>query len=130
MDDPSGRGNRRAAVGRYGEDLACRYLAGCGMRVLERNWRCGRWEADIIAEDGDALVLCEVKTRTSATFGAPEEAVTAAKAQRLRRLAAAWLQQCDRDELRGPVAHIRIDVVAVEVRRRGAPRLRHLVGVC
>ncbi|TXH44036.1 MAG: YraN family protein [Actinobacteria bacterium] len=130
MDVPSRRGNRRAAVGRYGEDVACRYLAGRGMRVLARNWRSGRWEADIIAADGDALVLCEVKTRTTAAFGLPEEAITAAKATRLRRLAAAWLQQCDRDELSTPVVQVRIDVVAVQVRRRGAPQVRHLIGVC
>ncbi len=90
----------------------------------------GRWEADIIAADGDALVLCEVKTRTTAAFGLPEEAITAAKATRLRRLAAAWLQQCDRDELSTPVVQVRIDVVAVQVRRRGAPQVRHLIGVC
>ncbi|MFI0432858.1 MAG: YraN family protein [Candidatus Nanopelagicales bacterium] len=130
MDSPPRGGNRRAAIGRYGEDVACRYLAGCGMRVLERNWRSGRWEADIIAADGDALVLCEVKTRTSATFGSPEEAVTPEKVRRLRRLAAEWLRQCDRDELPRVMSVVRIDVVAVEIHRRGAPRVRHLIGVC
>ena len=50
-------------LGRYGEDLAVRYLRERGMEVLERNWRCEHGEVDVVARDGDCLVICEVKTR-------------------------------------------------------------------
>ena len=87
--------NARKALGRYGEDLAARRLREAGMTVLERNWRCAEGEIDIVARDGDALVVCEVKTRArgAGTFEHPMAAVTPAKAARLRRLAARWLTE-------------------------------------
>ena len=68
-----------------------RYLREQGMEVLDRNWRCEIGEVDIVARDGDCLVICEVKTRRTLGFGEPVEAVTFAKAMRLRQLAAAYL---------------------------------------
>ncbi|WP_258544126.1 YifB family Mg chelatase-like AAA ATPase [Streptomyces ipomoeae] len=80
--------NARGALGRYGEELAARRLTEAGMTVLERNWRCGRTgEIDIVARDGDALVVCEVKTRRAGAFEHPMAAVTPTKADRLRGLA-------------------------------------------
>jgi putative endonuclease len=113
-----------AAVGDYGERVAQRLLARQGMRVLATRWRCRQGEIDIVAVDGDCLVVCEVKTRRSVLAGAPAEAVTHAKLARLRRLAAAWLAQ---QTVRYP--EVRIDVVSVVVPRRGAPRVEHLRGV-
>ena len=73
------------ALGRYGEDVAARHLAEAGLVVLERNWRCREGEIDIVARDGDVLVVCEVKTRRDTAYGSPLEAVTPRKAARLRR---------------------------------------------
>src|SRR5689334_23085538 len=81
------------AVGAYGERVAVRALEAAGMRVLDRNWRCRRGELDIVALDGRTIVFCEVKTRRTASFGAPAEAVGPAKVRRLRALAAAWLAE-------------------------------------
>jgi putative endonuclease len=112
------------ALGRYGEDVAARALADAGMTVLDRNWRCEDGEIDIVARDGDALVVCEVKTRSSTRFGSPAEAITHAKALRLRRLALKWL---DAHDVRPPT--IRFDVVAVLRADRGAASVEHLRGV-
>lgn len=112
------------AVGRYGEEVAARYLHGLGWAVLDRNWRGAGGEIDIVARDGDTVVVVEVKTRRGDRFGHPAEAVTAAKHARLRRLAAQWL-----------AAHhvrpsgIRIDVVAVRPSAAGAARVEHLRGI-
>ena len=76
------------ALGAYGERVAAAHLVAAGMTVLDRNWRCPIGEIDIVARDGDVLVVCEVKTRRGDGFGHPLEAVTARKAARLRRLAA------------------------------------------
>lgn len=112
------------ALGRYGEDVAARALADAGMVVLERNWRCDLGEVDIVARDGGALVVCEVKTRRGAAFGTPAEAVTPRKAARLRRLAVRWMQD------RGVhPTEIRIDVVGVLRPLRGAAVVEHLRGV-
>jgi putative endonuclease len=112
------------AVGRYGENVAAAYLAEAGMRVLVRNWRCSLGEIDVVAVDGDCLVVCEVKTRRSLVCGTPAEAVTPRKLARLRQLTAAWLAA---QEQRFP--SVRIDVVAVLQPPRGAAQVEHLRGV-
>ncbi|CAL9423256.1 hypothetical protein SUDANB126_01912 [Streptomyces sp. enrichment culture] len=116
----------RSALGRYGESLAARRLAQAGMTVLERNWRCGRTgEIDIVARDGDVLVVCEVKTRRAGPFQHPMEAVTPAKAGRLRSLAEHWL----REHGGAPPGGVRIDLVGVLLPARGAPVVEHVRGV-
>ncbi|MET9204638.1 YraN family protein [Streptomyces bacillaris] len=117
--------NARGALGRYGEDLAARLLIDAGMTVIERNWRCRAGEVDIVARDGDALVLCEVKTRRSGRFEHPMAAVTPVKADRLRRLAGIWLERHGGP----PAGGVRIDLVGVIVPRRGAPVTEHARGV-
>jgi putative endonuclease len=116
----------RSALGKYGEELAARRLTGSGMTVLERNWRCGRsGEIDIVARDGDVLVVCEVKTRRSGCFEHPMAAVTPVKAQRLRGLAERWIQAHGG----APPGGVRIDVVGVVLPERGAPVVEHARGV-
>ncbi|MFI5965934.1 YraN family protein [Streptomyces asoensis] len=116
----------RGALGRYGEDLAARRLADAGMTVLERNWRCGRTgEIDIVARDGDVLVLCEVKTRRGGGFQHPMAAVTPEKALRLRDLAQRWIQEHGG----APPGGVRIDLVGVLLPRRGAAVVEHARGV-
>ncbi|MCL7426684.1 YraN family protein [Streptomyces sp. NPDC057806] len=118
--------NARSALGRYGEGLAARRLAEAGMTVLERNWRCGRTgEIDIVARDGDALVVCEVKTRRGDCFEHPMAAVTPEKAERLRNLAERWIQSHGG----APPGGVRIDVVGVLLPQRGAPVVDHVRGV-
>jgi putative endonuclease len=111
-------------LGDYGEQVAERHLVAAGFTILERNWRCPAGEIDIVARDGDVLVVCEVKTRSSVGYGSPLEAVTPAKARRLRQLAALWLRQ-------SPVrpAAVRVDVVGVLHSPREALHIEHVRGV-
>jgi putative endonuclease len=113
------------AVGAWGERVATRHLEASGMLVVARNWRCPTGELDIVGWDGDVLVVVEVKTRRGARFGAPLEAVTPAKAARLRRLAFAYVAAHD---LGRPT--LRIDCIGVTLPARGAPEVVHLRGVC
>ncbi|MGW4033615.1 YraN family protein [Streptomyces sp. NPDC004838] len=118
--------NPTGALGRYGEELAARLLTEAGMTVLARNWRYGRaGEIDIVARDGDTVVVCEVKTRRAGTFEHPMEAITPAKADRLRHLAEGWLERHGG----APPGGVRIDLVGVVVPRRGAPVVEHARGV-
>jgi putative endonuclease len=78
-------------LGRRGEDLAVEYLQHQGLVVLSRNWRCRHGEIDVVATDSHRLVVCEVKTRSTARFGEPAEAVNGKKAARIRRVTQAWL---------------------------------------
>jgi putative endonuclease len=116
----------RSALGKYGETLAARRLAEAGMTVLERNWRCGRsGEIDIVARDGDVLVVCEVKTRRTGAFEHPMAAVTPQKAERLRNLAERWIQTHGG----APPGGVRIDLVGVLLPERGAAVVEHARGV-
>ncbi|MFI8826457.1 YraN family protein [Streptomyces sp. NPDC053431] len=118
--------NATRALGRYGEELAARLLTTTGLQILARNWRCGRTgEIDIVARDGDTLVICEVKTRREGAFEHPMAAVTPRKAARLRRLAACWLDRHGRP----PGGGVRIDLVGVVLPRRGAALVTHAQGV-
>jgi putative endonuclease len=118
------RASRTRTLGAFGEAYAARHLVDRGMVLLDRNWRCELGEIDLVLRDGDTLVFCEVKTRSSALYGAPLESVTARKAARLRRLAARWLadhQVRPRD--------VRLDLVGVLVPRTGGPSVEHAAGV-
>ncbi len=111
-------------VGRAGEELAAAWLARAGLEVLDRNWRCRLGEIDLVARDGDDLVIVEVKARRTLTFGHPAEAVTTAKLQRLRRLAAHWVAD---HEVRA--SGLRIDVLAIWCPDGARARVQHLRGV-
>lgn len=109
------------AFGRYGENVAAEHLGAAGYDVIERNWRCRFGEIDIVVRRDDLVCFVEVKTRRSTAFGSPAEAVTAAKARRLRRLAAVWLA-----ERRPPYAELRFDVVSVLASGVDAPVIEHV----
>jgi putative endonuclease len=112
--------NQRAHLGRTGEDLAAHAYERDGYEVLERNFRCGQGEIDLVLRRATTVVFCEVKTRSTDFFGDPAEAVKPAKQARLRRLAAVWLKK-------NPVerSNLRFDVVSVVSDRRGT-RVRRL----
>lgn len=116
----------RQALGRYGEDVAERYLTDedRGMVLLDRNWRCPDGELDLVLRDGDVLVACEVKTRTSVAAGTPHEAITDDKLARLKRLAERWAEARG---VRPP--ETRIDLVAVMRPRKGPARVDHVRGL-
>ncbi len=136
-------------LGRYGEEVAARRLAADGLRILERNWRCAEGELDIVALDGDTLAVCEVKTRSERSFQQPGEAIDSVKADRLRRLAERWLAErwpvhfaLLAEGVSGPApatadppwpaplppGGVRIDLVAVINRAKGAASVEHLKG--
>lgn len=120
----TGTHGHHQSLGRYGETLAARYLVAHGMVLIDRNWRCPAGEIDLVLRDGDVLVVCEVKTRSSLDFGTPHEAVTPDKVARLRRLAAAWLAAHA-----GRPAGVRLDLVAVLRPRRGPSAIEHVRGL-
>ncbi|MBL1068363.1 YraN family protein [Streptomyces sp. 7-21] len=122
--------NARGALGRFGEGVAARWLREAGMAVLERNWRCGTGEIDIVAADASCLVVCEVKTRRAGCFQHPMAGLGPRQAARLRRLAQLWLAERWLAVHRAPPpGGVRIDLVGVLVPGRGAPVVEHARGV-
>ena len=107
--------------GQAGEDAAAEYLIGTGFRIVERNWWLGRTgELDIVALDGDILVIVEVKSARQRRFGDPVERVTPAKQRRLAALAEAYVAQHDVG-----AGTVRFDVVTVDL-ARPTPIIVHL----
>ena len=78
-------------LGKKGEEIAALYLLGEGYVVLERNWYWDHKEIDIIAQQGDEIVIVEVKTREGDYFEEPWEAVSTKKIRNLVEVAEAWL---------------------------------------
>ncbi|MCD8172224.1 MAG: YraN family protein [Alistipes sp.] len=97
----------REKIGRLGEDAAAGWLENHGYAVLERNWRHGRYEVDIIAERDGELHIVEVKCRARGGLTRPEEALTPAKFDALSRAADQYISQ------RGMDADARFDLAAV-----------------
>ena len=79
--------------GKGGEDRAAAFLRLKGYRILERNYRVGQGEIDLVARRSDTLVFVEVKTRRGKSQGTPLEAVTKHKVKRLSAAAALYLAQ-------------------------------------
>ncbi len=113
----------RIRLGKSGEDLACRELRRRGYEILTRRFRTRLGELDIVARDGPTIVFVEVKTRTSAHFGTPSEAVTALKQRRIWLMASDYLQRQGWD--RRPC---RFDVVAISIDDEGRHRIEVIAG--
>ena len=110
-------------LGKWGEDLAARYLQQRGYVVVERDWRLGHRDIDIVALDGDTAVFVEVKTRRNRMFGEPEDAIDYRKRQSL--LAA--INQYVR--MRRINCEIRFDIVTVVGTMDGEPEIDHIKDV-
>jgi putative endonuclease len=81
----------RVALGKIGEDLACRELQRRGYAILARRYRRRTGELDIIARDGPTVVFVEVKAREGRKFGDAVEGVTGLKRRRMMRVALEYL---------------------------------------
>ncbi|MDR1311215.1 MAG: YraN family protein [Burkholderiaceae bacterium] len=94
--------------GRQGEDAALAYLERCGLRFLQRNYRCRLGEIDLIMQESNVLVFVEVRKRRPGTYGSAAESITRGKQQKLVRTALHFLQNVNRE------CPCRFDVVALD----------------
>ena len=116
MSAPTAPKTQKSAVGMAGEQIAVQFLEDHGYTVIERNWRRGRQEIDIIARDGEFLVFVEVKTRSctdpdALTYGRPAHAVDRAKQHNVTLAARSYLGQRGARGLQP-----RLDVIEVYLR--------------
>ncbi len=112
---------RREALefGKIGEQMTARYLTDKGYIILEHNYRRGHLEIDLIALDGDELVIVEVKSRAYDNILQPEAAVDHKKRQALIRLANEYVKSHNRKE------NVRFDIITV-VSKEGGAEIKHL----
>lgn len=103
--------NYRQRLGRFGEIIVENYLSGYGYAVISRNFKTHYGEIDLIAQKGDEILFCEVKTRTGSDFGYPEEAVDRRKVSHLLSAVNYYLQSEQWDRF------WRLDVISVEINK-------------
>ncbi|MGH7665064.1 MAG: YraN family protein [Gemmatimonadaceae bacterium] len=110
----------RQAFGEVGEQVAERWLRRHGWRIVQRRYRSGRRDIDLIIERNGTVAFVEVKARRGAAFGDPVEAVNWRKQRELRRSAMTWIDRHGR-----PPESYRFDVVGVLVEGERI-RVRHV----
>ncbi len=94
-------------VGKRGEDIATTYLTNLGYAIVEKNYRYGRMEIDIIAKTEDKLIFVEVKTRSNRKYGYPEMAVGSSKMDAIFQGAEIYMESIGWD------GFIRFDIIAI-----------------
>lgn len=107
-------------LGQAGERLAVEYILSIGYTLRHCNWVCGKKEIDIVAVDGDELVIIEVKTRSTDFFEHPKEAITNSKIRNLVAAAEEYIFEFD------ILMETRFDIVAVVPEGNGSYRIEHV----
>ena len=110
-------------TGKWGEDLAVAYLEKKGYTIVERNWKSGRRDIDIIALDDDVVVFVEVKTRRNRLYGEPEDAVDYHKLQNLQQAISHYVK------FRNIRQDIRFDIISVVGTLGSEPDIQHIQNV-
>ena len=114
---------KEKSLGRRGEDLAAKELERRGYRIVERRWRCRLGEIDLVAKDGDILVVVEVKARSRSDYGPAIDAVDARKRRKLVQLAEIYLKSRRLKKI-----SVRFDVVGVTALPGMRPTLQVIRG--
>ena len=99
-------------TGSKGEKKAVKYLAGLGYAIIETNWTFRKTEIDIVAREGETIVIAEVKTRTDNYFEKPEDAVNRKKQKHLVKAADAYIKENNIDR------EVRFDIISILIKNR------------
>ena len=107
-------------LGRKGEALAKTYLEQQGFEILDENWTYGKCEVDLIVYKDRRIVFVEVKTRSSNTYGEPEDFVDARKQKLLVEAADEYIYLMDHQ------GEVRFDIISILFDRNAAYKLKHI----
>ena len=110
-------------LGKWGEDLAADYLQRKGFTIIERDWKSGKRDLDIIAQDGNVIVFVEVKTRRNRLFGEPEESVDYHKLQNLQQAISHYVK------FKHIRQEIRFDIISIVGTVGTDPDIQHIQDV-
>ena len=111
-------------LGKWGEDLAVAFLQRQGYTIIERDWKSGRRDIDIIAKDETGtIVFVEVKTRRNRLFGEPEEAIDYRKMQSLQQAINHYIK------FRHLNGNVRFDIISIVGTIGTEPEINHIKDV-
>jgi putative endonuclease len=108
-------------TGNFGEDAASEFLVNNGFSIITRNFRYGKGEIDIIANDAEILVFIEVKFRKSDEYGSPLLAITKNKQNQIRKIALAYLTEKNITN-----TDCRFDVIGITLDKENKPVIEHI----
>ncbi|WP_068475590.1 YraN family protein [Saccharicrinis aurantiacus] len=106
-------------LGNKGEQIAVNFLRKNGYQILEQNWHFKQKEIDIIAIQGDTLIVAEVKTRSTENWEHPSEAINNSKIKFLVDATEAFIEERDIDK------EIRFDIISV-IPENGEWKIEHI----
>lgn len=108
-------------LGKWGEEVAAEFLASNGYSILERDWKDGHRDIDIIARTADeTIVFVEVKTRTSDVIAKPEDAITKQKIKSIGKAANAYVKAYQLWN------ELRFDVITIIGNRKENAQINHI----
>ena len=110
-------------LGKWGEDIAAAYLEKKGYQIIERDWKSGHHDLDIIAKQDDILVVVEVKTRRNRLFGNPEEAIDYKKRQSLQSAINHYVKS------HRNIQDVRFDIISIVGTIGSQPEIDHIKDV-
>ncbi len=110
-------------LGKWGEDLAAKFLEDQGYEILERDWKSGHHDLDIVAGNEEGLAIVEVKTRRNRLFGDPEEAIDYKKRLSLQSAINHYIKA---HHIKAPV---RFDVISIVGAIGSTPEIDHIKDV-
>lgn len=114
---------RHNELGKWGEQYAADYLQSIGYDIIERDWRIGHRDIDIIASTGDGttVVFVEVKTRTSDVVTKPDDAVDIKKIRNIGYAANNYIKT------KGIVDEVRFDIISIIGNNKENAQLEHII---
>ncbi|SDI83915.1 putative endonuclease [Chryseobacterium taeanense] len=109
-------------LGKKAEELAAEFLLKNGYKILARNFRFQKAEIDIISENDDFIIICEVKARSTDAFNLPQEAVNKKKIKLLVSAADHYLKEFN------IIKEVRFDIISVLPDEKGNLNIEHIAG--
>ena len=117
--------SHKQIVGKYGEDLAVKYLLGKQYRIIARNLKTSYKELDIVAVIGQLTVFVEVKTRVNLVFGPAREALGQKKLSNFKK---AVVYYCNKHSL--DMNMIRLDLIAIDIDKiKSVAKIEHYLAI-
>ena len=110
-------------LGKWGEDIAATYLEKKGFEIIERDWKSGHHDLDIVSKDGNTLVIVEVKTRRNRLFGNPEEAIDYKKRKSLQSAINHYVKSHRTGQ------DVRFDIISIVGMIGSQPEIDHIIDV-
>ena len=110
-------------LGKWGEDTAAAYLEEKGYQIIERDWKSGHHDLDIVAMEGSTLIIVEVKTRRNRLFGDPEKAIDYKKRKSLQSAINHYVKSHRTGR------EVRFDIISIVGMIGSQPEIDHIIDV-